>query len=664
MKDRSDLDIKDIYDDFQVKLNVTFQDEIELTRGSRIYPAMVADFVDLLDDLNAANTSIITVASSKPVKLNAANTNIITVATAEHLQSSIIFLPFLAPLRPSLRFVRPSLSSSPTPELHREAAVKTVSWGNQWTSFNDAATWRIKANRLRGQCITGFMVWAISQDDQEGTNAKALAPRRATGQAASRGCPTGFKEVQRHGHKEIMLDTTPCMGKGHGFSRLCCPTSYKLPTCTWRGHRNTGTCKPGCNNFELEVGSINGKDACTGNNPHFLTWSRVGSGNCEWRKKAGFLHSDDQKLLCEGACSSDQLMLARESGLTISSEGGDGYYGHLAFCCSEPKKAEPRDTDPGSSGGRELQALLRKYMENPTCPATVLEPELHDMFSRKRRSLEVEAAHLIVLSGRATDCTLNNWNLLEFLYTYRAYQPRAVVEWILYNPARAGPGIRGADLASRSLCRTVGPRARSDDLSNVAQRGVDAWNTGRLGDIPNLDTILSAILSGVIALHYARWQYFRNEVNGNRPGPMLELAYWLGQRPGQTLGLGASGINCPQELEDSLWYIGSQITFPEGVPDWAELLNRWGEMVYRQGYVSVHGLRLIMNPLAGGAPNEINLENPGKLSLRGMGTAQVGGQNPYSINFLISSPNYDFVPEAPPPDREDPNRPDDSPREW
>lgn len=438
------------------------------------------------------------------------------------------------------------------PVLHRDAAVKTVSWGNQWTSFDDAVTWRLKANRLRGQCITGFMVWAISQDDEEGTNARALASvlgrekielpnftirakvndspdmqsQTCRWTSCFEGCPAGFKEVNRDGYKEIMLDTTACMGKGHGFSRLCCPASYKLPTCTWRGQRNTGKCKPGCNDFELEVGSLNvgcksgyqsaccsdtlvtslysrcvwtdcttkGKDACEGSNPHFLTSSSIGSGGmkgckkgqrrslccieplpydvegkCEWRKKAGFLNDDNQKLLCEGACSSDQLMLARESGLTLSSEGGDGCYGDLAFCCSEPKKVEPRDTDPGSSEGREFQALIRKYMENPSCPRTILEAQLHDMFSRKRRSLKVEAAHFNVLSGRAKDCTLDNWvrltqfatvlftasrsnmgplfkvwdeefagyfdvqlehkNLLEFLHTYTAYQPRTVVEW-------------------------------------------------------------------------------------------------------------------------------------------------------------------------------------------------------------------------------------------
>ncbi|KAM3546463.1 hypothetical protein ARSEF1564_000738 [Beauveria bassiana] len=142
------------------------------------------------------------------------------------------------------------------------------------------------------------------------------------------------------------------------------------------------------------------KNACSGNNPNFLASSSVGSGGmsackkgqkrslccvspspydvsgkCEWRKKAGFLK--DQDLLCEGACSSDQLMLARESGLVVGNEGGDGCYGDLAFCCSESQKQEPRSEDPGSSEGREFQALIRKYMENPTCPA--MSSSLHGM---------------------------------------------------------------------------------------------------------------------------------------------------------------------------------------------------------------------------------------------------------------------------------------------
>ena len=47
-----------------------------------------------------------------------------------------------------------------TPTLNRTGAVKMVPWDDQWVSF-DVATWRLKGNIARGQCIEGFMVWAI-----------------------------------------------------------------------------------------------------------------------------------------------------------------------------------------------------------------------------------------------------------------------------------------------------------------------------------------------------------------------------------------------------------------------------------------------------------------------------------------------------------------------
>lgn len=53
-----------------------------------------------------------------------------------------------------------------------------------------------------------------------------------------------------------MLDTSHCSGKGHGFSRSCCPTSYAAPKCSCRGHKNTGNCKPACNTFEVEAGTL------------------------------------------------------------------------------------------------------------------------------------------------------------------------------------------------------------------------------------------------------------------------------------------------------------------------------------------------------------------------------------------------------------------------
>lgn len=542
------------------------------------------------------------------------------------------------------------------PTLHRDEAVKTVSWGNQWVSFDDIATWRLKGNKLRSQCITGFMVWAISQDDKKATNAQALVsalgrpkmdfpsfeekpevPEPALASKSCRwtscfeGCPSGFKEVQRDGHKEIMMDTSRCGGFGHGFTRFCCPTSEKPPTCSWRGHKNSGKCSAGCKFGEVEVGTLDvgcksgyqsaccsdtmvtslygkcvwlqcnklGKDACGGDHSYFVTSSSVGSGGakscskgqrrslccttpapfdlsgeCKWQKKVGFLNGADKTKVCEGACPPEQLRIALESGLTIGNEGGDGCFGDLAYCCAEPVPVKPRhDGDTGSAQAKEFRTLLEKYMENPTCPATILYPTLHDKFTARRRSLQVEASEYAILQGRAKDCTLDNWvrlvrygtllfsvtragmdalakvwdslfadsydtvlrysELHGFLNRFPGYEPRSVVEYVLYNPTVAGPGIRRVTRASQVFCELPTSRKRKIETEPVfvENRGIDAWYGGS-DEIPSLETIFKGIFSGQLSLHYARWIYYRGTSGGLPEGPMLELAYWIGSSPG------------------------------------------------------------------------------------------------------------------------------------
>jgi chitinase len=50
--------------------------------------------------------------------------------------------------------------------------------------------------------------------------------------------------------------------------------------------------------------------------------------------------------------------------------------------------------------------------------------------------------------------------------------------------------------------------------------------------VPAWETILDGINQGDLSLHYARWQYPRGTATGAVPGPMLELAYWIGPTPG------------------------------------------------------------------------------------------------------------------------------------
>lgn len=554
-----------------------------------------------------------------------------------------------------------------SPVLDREAAVKTVAWDNQWTSFDDVVTWRLKGNAARGQCIEGFMVWAMSQDDKKGTNIRALnqalgrktpdfpnfdpngdevplpalAPKLCRWTSCFEGCPSGFKEVQRDGHKEIMMDTSICSKSldSIGFSRLCCPAANELPVCTWRGHKNSGNCSPGCKAGEVEVGSLktgckknwqsacctstevtkaygecqwtdcmdNPKQACAIN---FITESPEGWGghksckggksralcckdpapaeftnNCKWVPKNGLLNGGGLDNICEGSCPQDSIKLALSSGFHTVPGRTTGCYGDSAFCCEDVKPVKPREPSDmdtfGSEGAREFKLLVAKYMQNPTCPATVLQPDVHDAYggSAQKRDLVRETEEYEILRGRATDCTLATWYKLltyatlivsvtevgfdqmrsiwnndfaayydqqleigqiqNFLQMYPSRDTRALFEYILVNPTRAGQGLRNARGSATDFCRhsVINHRsAKRDEESKVGKRVVWPMDSGE-NRYPNMEEVLEGILDGHLSLHYARWQYAWGTSSGFPPGPFLELSYWIGPEPGvSTLG--------------------------------------------------------------------------------------------------------------------------------
>jgi chitinase len=167
-----------------------------------------------------------------------------------------------------------------TPKLYRTEAVKTITWDStQWVSFDDEETFKIKGDLARSQCIKNVMVWAVSHDDINGTNAKALttaigrevmsAPnivaqpvenppkeiKACRWSNCGESCPSGFKNVPRNGTDQMMVDSTGCAHDGSVHS-WCCPSDYTLPVCTWRGFRNSGACSPGCAEEETEVGTL------------------------------------------------------------------------------------------------------------------------------------------------------------------------------------------------------------------------------------------------------------------------------------------------------------------------------------------------------------------------------------------------------------------------
>ncbi|KAK6193541.1 hypothetical protein LQW54_012346 [Pestalotiopsis sp. IQ-011] len=439
-------------------------------------------------------------------------------------------------LHPEIQDIIKEHNLSPT--LYRDAAVKTVSWGDQWVSFDDTATWRLKANLARGQCIPGVMVWAISQDDANATNAKGLTaavgrtvlempdftqrepvtaePATTVGLCRWSGCykdcPSGFKTVQRDGHDEIMLTSENCLDGG--MDKLCCPSDAEMPKCTWRGHKNSGVCSPGCDDGEVEVGTlrvgcnfhhqsacctnvaavkawgeckwfgsapichVGGGDASCGSDyPNKIFSSKTGEGGeqpctdgskvfcckdptpsefsngCDWHTK-GSPARFEQDFICEDSCPDGQIKLATEVGGMYDQ---NCFGGSRAYCCDPPKAAplSPRGDPFGSTQTTEFRMLIEKYMLNPSCPATILHPSLGDLYSTpmpSRRSLEFEAREYEVLHGRATDCTSDTWvRLLQYLDNMYSASVIEMTPFIdVYNDLFAGPFDTELEYASIS----------------------------------------------------------------------------------------------------------------------------------------------------------------------------------------------------------------------
>ncbi|KAL4867514.1 hypothetical protein BDV12DRAFT_198207 [Aspergillus spectabilis] len=165
------------------------------------------------------------------------------------------------------------------PQFDKDAAVKILSFdNNQWLTYDDAETFKLKAEFASGQCLGGLMVWAVSHDLPYGNFSRAVgevANRKVKAIAlpvlsddletqkvhkhckwtdCGRGCPAGWSFVSRSDGHEGMIDHSGCPdGYDHYF---CCPSDSKQPTCGWYGHRN-GKCngRNNCPAGTIEIGS-------------------------------------------------------------------------------------------------------------------------------------------------------------------------------------------------------------------------------------------------------------------------------------------------------------------------------------------------------------------------------------------------------------------------
>ncbi|RKK64719.1 hypothetical protein BFJ69_g16581 [Fusarium oxysporum] len=244
------------------------------------------------------------------------------------------------------------------PKLYKDAAVKTIQWNDdQWVSYDDKDTWKLKANFLKSQCLSGVLVWAVDYDDYKHSYSKGLAAALGIKINVDSGsgltlklpdkkekskdfcyftncgqtCPSGYTEIVRDDKKsELMLDSTQCPPGSGETQTLCCPKSSKVPTCRWRGFKNNGHCVVSCNPGEAEVGSTRAgctksgwQSACCDVTESTDAWSK-----CQW--------TDD-------CFDDDTCPKGYSSFIAESREGWGGQRscksGKYNYCCTETPKA-------------------------------------------------------------------------------------------------------------------------------------------------------------------------------------------------------------------------------------------------------------------------------------------------------------------------------------
>lgn len=310
------------------------------------------------------------------------------------------------------------------PEIYTDAAVKAINWnGDQWVSYDDEDTWKLKVELAKSQCLGGVLVWSIDNDDSSHTFSKGLAAAlgndinldtttgltstmfietTSTGSSSSTPsqdsycrfincgevCPIGYTAVIR-GDKtsQLMLDSTECPPGTGQTQTLCCPLSSDVPTCQWRGFHNNGKCTGGCNEGEAEVGTTGAgctrsgfQSACCSVTTSIIPWSK-----CAWTT----------------SCQSDQSCPSGYSNFVVGSRDGWGGMPSCKgdetynYCCSG--SSVPDAFTNCEWKGHETTFINTAYCSD-SCPSgyiRIAEQGINLMMGNKQK-------------GHTTDCILGN----------------------------------------------------------------------------------------------------------------------------------------------------------------------------------------------------------------------------------------------------------------
>ncbi|KAI9775414.1 MAG: hypothetical protein M1839_001109 [Geoglossum umbratile] len=254
------------------------------------------------------------------------------------------------------------IASGAKPVLDSAAAAQILVYGgDNWVSFDDATTLKMKIDYANKVCLGGTMVWAASLDDTSGSAASALSS--ATGQIGksnigivipnnalsicvwtkcAEACPAGFSMANNDNGLPLSYSTAGCPPPDGKIiaRRFCCPIT-DMPTCNWRGRdESSSICNGQCQSGEITVATA---QTILGGQLNFCplggqlalcctsTRSTSQFNQCTWAGSPPLcaLFSDDA-----ASCPSGQVSLTE----TLRGDGGSQACtrGYRSLCCPNP----------------------------------------------------------------------------------------------------------------------------------------------------------------------------------------------------------------------------------------------------------------------------------------------------------------------------------------
>ena len=218
------------------------------------------------------------------------------------------------------------IETGATVTLDEAAAVKMVTWDDNWVSYDDAETFQTKIDFANRNCLGGTMVWAVSLDDSSGTASNALAAASGSGSGrtprsvialtqnplsgcALSGCAAPGSPACPAGQSAVFSTTDGCgvthaqiaqAGSDAGFPQrhYCCP-SNQMATCSTQAPDPashscfTPSCPPATVNVlttqrstaQIDCPNVNVNYCC--NAPNLLSprslgcfWTSCGTSTC------------------------------------------------------------------------------------------------------------------------------------------------------------------------------------------------------------------------------------------------------------------------------------------------------------------------------------------------------------------------------------------------